>query len=508
MNRKLIYGLLFTGLLMGCNKYLDIKPETSLASETFFKREADFDQAINAAYVPLRTIFNTHNWVLTEMHSDNVYYARNVAFGNEEQTQNMADFNVPTNASDVAGAKITTNPRVRDLYRLYYQVIARSNQVLATIDDVDFDAESKNNLKGQAYFLRAFSYFELARFFGTVPIHTEPVSVRQDAAVPLSTTEQLYTLVENDAKEAANLLKSKSAQQPGRVTSGAARTLLTDLYILQERWGEAETMAKSIIDSGEYSLIDEYENAFSTSTGNKNNAESVFEIQYMEGAGGYQCNFMYAFLPRPILAAEVATVFGPTQNQQDISVEGKNIPTPDIIAAYEPNDKRKDASIAYVTLSGTLWAPKTYPYIKKYAKPHALHDNMGVNWPVYRYAEVILMYAEALNEGNKPGDAATQLNRIRNRAGLPNTTASSQADVREAIFNERRVELAFENKRWHDIARTNRINEIIVPHGQKIKSSPISYYFPEGYAPPSDAFTNLERYYGLPADEALLTPHF
>ncbi|HRO47279.1 RagB/SusD family nutrient uptake outer membrane protein [Agriterribacter sp.] len=502
MKAKIFFLVLMSMGFASCEKYLDVPPETSLSSTTFFQKEADFQQAVNAAYVPLRSIFNNHNWVLAELHSDNTYYARNVAFGNEEQTQNVADFNIPTNQG------ITTNTRVRDLYRLYYQVIARSNQILATIDEVEFDADSKNNLKGQALYLRAFSYFDLVRFFGSVPIHLEPVIDRAGAALPLATTEELYIQIENDAKEAANLLKPKSTQEPGRATSGSAKTVLTNLYIEQKRWKDAEDMAKSIIDSGEYSLIPEYENVFSTSTGNKNNSESIFEIQYMEGSAGYQSNFIYAFIPRPILASEVATIFGPTQNQQGISVEGKNIPTPDLIAAYEPDDERKDASIGYVTLSGSLWAPKTYPYTKKYAKPHALDNNTGINWPVYRYAEVCLFYAEALNEQNKPGDAATYLDKVRNRAGLGNTTATSQADMREAIFKERRVELAFENKRWHDIRRTDRIQEIIAPHGQKIKSNPFNYYFPEGYEPPSDAFTNLDPYYGLPADESALTPNF
>ncbi len=501
-------AVLFGVSFASCKKYLDIKPETSLSSATFFKTEADFLQAVNAAYVPLRTIFNDHNWVLSEMHSDNAYYARNVAFGAEEQTQNLADFNVPSAAGETANTKITTNTRVRDLYRLYYQVIARCNQILSTIDAVEFDAASKDNLKGQALFLRAFSYFELTRFFGSVPLHLEPIIERSKAAAELASTETLYTQVENDAKDAAGMLKSKAAQQAGRVTSGTARMLLTNLYILQKKWKDAEDMAKLIIDSGEYGLIDAYEDVFSTSTANKNNGESLFEIQYMEGAQGFQSTFIYHFIPRPILPNEVATILGTTTNQQSISNEGKNTPTPDLIAAYEAGDERKDASIGYITLSGTLWAPKTYPYIKKYAKPHALHNNTGINWPVYRYAETLLFYAEALNEQNKPGDAVPWLNRVRNRAGLANSTASSQENVREAIFKERRVELAFENKRWHDITRTNRITDIIVPYGQRVKANPLDYYFPAGYEPPSDAFTNLDQYFGLPAEESALSPYF
>ena len=179
-----------------------------------------------------------------------------------------------------------------------------------------------------------------------------------------------------------------------------------------------------------------------------------------------------------------------------------------MIAAYETGDKRKDASIGYVTLSGSLAENKVYPYIKKYAKTHSLHNNTGQNWPVYRYAEVLLFMAETLNELGKTGEAATYLNQVRTRAGLAATKATSQATMREAIFKERRVELAFENKRWFDLTRTGRVKEIIGAYGAKVKANPQAYYFPKGAVPPPNAFTVLDDYYGLPAVEAALTPHF
>ena len=303
------------------------------------------------------------------------------------------------------------------------------------------------------------------------------------------------------------MLPLKSVQEAGRVTSGSAKTLLGDLYLWQKKWPEAETVLKEVVTSGEYSLMPAYAQAFSNTSDNKNNAESVFEVQYMEGSAGYNGSLIYNFLPRPMTKTELAPITQ-TSNPQDLSGEGNNIPTPDIIAAYEAGDERKDASIAYVTLSQSLRANKVYPYIKKFAKPHAVHGNTGNNWPVYRYAEVLLLLEEAINEQNRPGDADDYLNTVRDRAGLGNTAAVSQADMREAIFKERRVELAFENKRWFDIVRTDRIQEIIVPHGAKIKANPLDYYFPDGAVPPNNAFTVLDPYYGLPADESALTPNF
>jgi hypothetical protein len=497
MKARIIITCLLGFSITACNKFLEVPPETALSSQNFFTQEADFKQAVNGAYVPLRAIVNSVV-LLAEMHSDNLYYFRNILFGATEQQENISDFSVPTNNG------ITTNVYVTNQYRQDYQIIARTNQVLASIDKIEFSSDSvKNDLKGQALFLRAYAYFELVRYFGKAPLHLTPVIGRSDAALPLASEEELYAQIIKDATDAATMLLPKSKQEPGRATSGAAKTLLANVYIVQKKWAEAETLLMEVVSSNEYALMPEYADAFSGTSSNKNNIESVFEVQFMEGAGGYQGNIIYNFLPRPITAAELQPITG-TSNPQPLSGEGNNAPTPDIIAAYETGDKRKDASIAYVTLSGSLREDKVYPYVKKYAKPHATHNITGNNWPVYRYSEVLLFLAEALNEQGKP-EAATYLNQVRARAGL---AASTAPDLREAIFNERRVELAFENKRWFDLVRTGRAVEVITAYGNRVKSNPQAYYYPAGAVPPNNAFTNLDLVYGLPADEAALTPHF
>jgi hypothetical protein len=502
MKKKLILACLISFSIAGCqDEFLTAIPETQLSSETFFKTESDFAQAVNAAYVPLRNIYNDRIWKLTELHSDNAYYARNTLYGAVDATENLADFAVPT------ANGVTANDNVLQQYRLDYQIIARANQILSLIDGIEFDAASKGNLKGQALFLRAYAYFELTRLFGKVPLHLVPVTTRQEAALPLATTEELYAQIEKDLTEASTILYDKAKQEAGRATSGAAKTLLADLYVTQKKWAPAEAALKDVISGGKYSLIPEYADAFSTSTANKNNIESVFEVQFMEGSAGYNGNYIYQVLPSPITADEIRPITG-TSNAQSTSQESNNIPTPDIIAAYETGDKRKDASVGFVTLSTSLRENKVYPYIKKFAKTHALHNNTGTNFPVYRYSEVLLLMAEAANEQNKTADAATYINMVRKRAGLGNTPASSTSDMREAIFKERRVELAFENKRWFDLTRTGRVKEIIGAYGARIKANPKAYYFPQVAVPPVNAFTVLDNYYGLPAVEAALTPNF
>lgn len=498
MNIKIIAIGLLAISATGCKKFLEVPPETQLSSANFFSTESDFQQAVNATYVPLRAIYNGPAWMLGEMHSDNTYYARNILFGATEQTENIADFSIPT------ANGITTNTNILNQYRQDYQIIARANQVLSTIDNVEFAQESKDNLRGQALFLRAFAYFELVRYFGEVPLHLTPVTNRQEAALPLASTDTVYAQIIQDVQEAASLLPSKAEQEPGRATSGAAKTLLANVYVVRQEWAAAETVLKDIVANEGYSLMPTYEEAFSNTNSNKNNQESVFEVQFQEGPAGLNGNFMYAFLPRPISAEELAPITG-TSNPQSLSEEGNNIPTPDIIAAYEPNDQRKDASIAYVTLNSSLRGEKLYPYIKKYAKPHAVHLNTGNNWPVYRYSEVLLFLAEALNEQGKGGEAKPYLDQVRVRAGLLPTTAT---DLRQAIWQERRVELAFENKRWFDLVRTGRVQEVIGAYGQRVIANPQDYYYPAGAVPPNNAFTVLDTEYGMPAAEADLSPHF
>lgn len=503
MKKYIIAAGLLTFISTGCQEnFLTVVPETSLSSATFFKTEADFRQAVNAAYAPLRTIFNDRAWKLGEMHSDNTHYARNRLFGAVDNTQNLADFCIPVSNG------LTTNDNVLQQWRQDYVIISRTNEILSRIDEVDFDADAKANIKGQALFLRAFAYYELARYFGKAPLHLEPVTTRAGSSKPLSTQAELFKQIESDLKTAIQLLPLKSAQQAGRVTSGAANMLLADLYMFQKNWGGAETLLRTIVTSGQYSLMQNYDNAFSQTGSNKNNGESVFEVQYMEGSAGLNGNLIYQFIPSPITAQELQPITG-TDNPQAISGENNNVPTPDIIEAYEKGDLRKDISIGYVTLSQSLREDKVYPYIKKYARKHSVHGNTGQNFPVYRYSEVLLFLAEALNEQNKGTEALPFLNQVRKRAGLADATETATGALREIIFKERRVELAFENKRWFDLVRTGRVKEFIEPFGKRVKADPVKYYYPDAATtPPSNAFTILDDYYALPAVEADLSPNF
>ncbi|GEO21589.1 RagB/SusD family nutrient uptake outer membrane protein [Cyclobacterium qasimii] len=501
MKKINIFIVLLGIMTSSCEEFLTLTPETALSSATFYKTEADFEQAVNATYAPLRSIADDRSWLLSEMRSDNTIYARNINFGATEQQEDISDHALP----DAQG--ITSNGHVLSQYRQDFLIIARANQILSVIDEVEFDETSKANLKGQALFLRGYAYYELARYFGGVPLHLTPVTTREEAALPVTPEEGIYNQLISDIQTSISLLPVRSNQGVGRASKGAAQMLLADVYITQKKWAEAESLLKAIVNSGEYELIANYEDVFSESVGNKNNIESLFEVQFLEGPEGMNGNFLYSFMPRPITPDELQPITG-TSNTQGLDGEGNNIPTPDVIAAFEDGDKRMDASIAYVEIAGSDRDYKVYPYIKKFAKHHELNGNHGINWPIYRYAEVLLFLAESLNEQGKTTEAAALINEIRNRAGLDATAASSQAEMREAIFKERRVEFAFENKRWFDITRADRVQEIIGAFGQKALANPLDYYYPDGHTFRSNAFTNITKYYALPASEAEITPHF
>lgn len=370
--------------LSSCKKeFLEIPSETDLTTSTFYTTQADFEKAVNGAYAPLRSLYS-NAWAMGEMHSDNAHYILNPNFRATIDQEQIADF-IYDATSGIATSKYTTD----------YLIISRVNQVLSQIDNIDFDDAVKNNLKGQSYFLRAFCYFDLVQYFGKVPLHLKPVTTLAETSLPLTSVDSIYDQIISDANKAASLLPVKSAQDAGKVTSGTAETLLGNVYMVLKNYASAETAFEDVVNSGEYDLLDDYAAVFDPA--NKNSIESVFEIQYMEGTEGYASSFIYSFLPMPISAPELTTLMAnynvTPANVQALSIEAYNVPTPDIIAAYEPGDKRKDASIGYGIASGT-----TYPFILKYLHQHSTFGITNDNWPVYRYSEVLLFLAEALNE--------------------------------------------------------------------------------------------------------------
>lgn len=484
--------------LTACGDFLNVEPKNFISSTNFFETEEDFVQAINATYAPLRMVYD-EAYVMGEMRSDNTHYIFNSSNRGNLVREEIADFvNRPT--AEPASDKWTAN----------YRIVAYANEVLSRIDEASLDDNIKGNLKGQALFLRAFAYFDLVQYFGGVPIILNPTSGSADdilneySAMPRNSTDEVYAQIIADAQEAAQLLPAKSAQEPGRATSGAARTLLGNVYIVLEQWAQAETELKHVVNSGEYSLMTDYAAIFSPE--NKNNQESIFEIQYMEGNLGLQSRFAYVFMPN---LTNLMPIVGFQFNNQ--STGGWNMPTEDLLNAYEPGDMRRAASIAegYTDADGAFVA---LPYIKKYLHlplpaPNGSSANTDENWPVYRYAEVLLFLAEALNEQQKPSEALTYLNQVRDRAfgaGVSPVSETGQDALRTLILHERRIELAFENKRWLDLVRTGQAVAVMNAYGAALKATgEHPYLLPQAYE-----VNENKLIFPIPFDEMQRNPNF
>ncbi len=466
-----------------CKKdFIQLTPQDSYNGDTFFKTEDQFKQAVTAAYAPLRDVM-LNDYFTSEMHSDNTIYqaypsVRGTAY---IQRENLSDF---TNNS--------SNDYANAVWEHCYKGVSRSNIVIERLALVDFAPEVKAAIDGEAKFLRAWYYFKLVRLFGPLPLFLKEVKSAEEAFITRTPVDAVYQQIIADATDAMNELKAPAKfPQTGAATKGSAVMLLAEVYATQKKWDQAETLLNTLAGMG-YDLNAKYADAFLPT--NKNSKESIFEVQYLQGnAVGTTPNTLTAqFLPR---TTNASVLTGITVNNSGNA--GWNTPTQDLINSYEAGDERLDASIGIV--EGTYNASNLFtysanksvigyvaadgkegvPYIKKYLHgPFLTPDGSNDNFPIYRYADALLLLAEAQNEqGKSPLDA---LNRVRHRAGLDPVSTSDKNALSDIIAHERRVELAFENHRWHDLVRTGKAVSVINAFGTKLKQQ-VSYLTPDAY---------------------------
>ena len=478
---KKILIILITIIITSCSDdFLNLVPESSITSGNFYKTEGHFDQALVGAYASVRAAKGSiAAWVMGEMRSDNTHLEFNITNrGPGYIEREYTDFFMDDVNSGLVASK----------YNSCYVGIARTNEIIGSVQDGSFSQESKDRIHGQASFLRAMFYFELVRYFGGVPLYLAPVRGAGDAYLPRSSTSEVYQAIISDLEIAIQKLGRPSFPQSGRANEGSARMLLADVYLTLKDYPKAESELQQVLGMG-YSLLTDYEDVYRLS--NKNSVESIFEIQFQQGNQGQQSDFLYPFIP---LSADVSLITGiPSQNLQG---GGWNTPTFEMIDAYEDGDLRLDASIGIVEGTGQIgnmfidefkspinYTPtpgkRTYPFVKKYMNPHALERNTDDNFPVYRFAEALLSMAEVLNEQNRSSDALPYLNQVRGRAGLSPITETNKDLLREIIAHETRIELAFENKRWLDLVRTDKAIEVMNQNGEYLKE----FYSGESYIP-------------------------
>lgn len=487
--KKQYYLIILLALtFVSCKKqFLDLTPQDQVSEANFYQTTDQFRQALASTYVTLRAVFN-EDFYMTEMRSDNTdydYYPVNVgtAYVYREQIHDWMDD--------------ANNSYEDDEYRYFYVGISRCNTILDHLQTATaVNASEKSEIQGEAEFLRALYYFRAVRYFGGVPLSLHEVTTADQAFIPRASADDVYKQIIADATDAIAKLPVVTfakGQQTGAATKGAATMLLADVYMTQKNYAGAETLLTTLSGMG-YSLLPTYAAVFSTA--NKNSVESIFEVQYMQGASaGQQSNFIYLFLPRTSDTKLITS--GITTN--NTSTGGWNIPTQDLINAYEPGDTRLDASIGVaegtynssdvMTISAyksivnyTPAAGKVgRPFDKKVLNPVTTANNTDDDWPIYRYADALLLLAEAQNEQGKSSTALSSLNKVRERAfgdASHDITTTDQASLRTIIAHERRVELAFEDHRWFDLLRTGTAINVMTAFAAQIKQ--LHTYLPSG----------------------------
>jgi tetratricopeptide (TPR) repeat protein len=459
---KLKYNLIAIALLgfsfSSCSDFLEQNPQTDLSENDFYKTADNILSAVNGVYSSLQEGDIYGNWyVFGEIPSDNT---RNQLSGSVTTQNEFDQFYIDTQNSMIA-----------NFWKAAYKVINRTNTVLGRIDGIEINTELANRYKLECKFIRALMYFNLVRVYGDVPLVLKEISISESYDILREPKENVYNQIIADLKEAQDLPVSYSTAEDGRATQGAAKALLANVYMTLHKYAEAETILAEIINSGRYSLlentpgslnIDGYKNVFSPV--NHNSKEGIFEIQFLKGGYGEGSNYANNFAPENS-GTNVVAVGG---------TGGNNIPEMDIYNAYEEGDLRRDFSMSlgyYDNRKNNEWVESRY--VCKFMDVPYQNNDASNNYPVIRYADVILMYAEALNQNGKTAEACKYLNMTRRRGFGYQTTETSPVDLQTTdkaqfalmVEQERRVELAFENHRWFDLIRTGRAVEVMRSKG-------------------------------------------
>ena len=401
--------------------------------------------------------------------------ATDVASDDADKGSSPDDF---TPLKEIDNFTLTSNNFIfNNIWRGHYQGIARANRTIDVLSRATFDTATRNRYLGEVRFIRALYYFDLVRMFGGVPLVLRVPStddLNNDDFNVRRSRDSVYAAIIADLQFAANNLPQKGAPetQPGRATKGAAQALLSKVYLYQQNWQGALDLARAVIDSGKYSLDTSYFHIF-REAGN-NNSESIFEVQTSSANCG-------------LVSELYSNSQGPRARMgwNDLGF-GFNVPTSDLVNAYESGDRRRNASIIFITPTIPGNSPGTVLFDGFRIPSQDSVENPRYNYKVYhsntaespscagvgdkdkkpqnirilRYAEVLLIYAEAAVHLGV-GDGADKLNLVRARAGLgpvPNTI--------DNVLHERRVELALENNRFFDLVRTGQAGTVLRAQGK------------------------------------------
>ncbi len=424
--KRLIFSLFAIISVASC-EFLDETPKDFLSPANFYTTDNDAVAAVNAVYDQLG--YYGSFWQLGERPSDNLQdgpVSRDISLELHSFTWNSA--------TGIFGS----------MWQQMYRSINYANTALEQIPPIEMEETLKKRLLAEAKFLRSLSYFDLVRNFGGVPLITKSTASFDNLFTDRASEEAVYDLIIQDLQDAENGLPlNYASNETGRATRGAAKALLARVLLYTGDYAGAAQKAKEVIDLGEYGLLDDVKDLWQVT--NENSVEHIFSVQYLAGVqgSGYSSAFAIRGGEPPLTGFSSAIV------------------RQDLLDSFESSDERRVASVleSYTFPDGST---KTYdPHVWKFYDETAVDPTEGsTNWPVIRYAEVLLIYAEALNESNNgPVQAAYDaINTVRNRSGLANLPdGMNQTQFRDAILQERRWELCFEGHRYYDLKRMDKL---------------------------------------------------
>jgi hypothetical protein len=452
--------------LMSCDDFLTEYPRSSINGSSFFKTSADADASVSGIYSSIRSHYNT-----------NVYY-----FGDE--STEIAN-NGETSALLDNGEYTAADPVYRDFWTLMYSTINKANIAIKNIPGISMDASLRDRYVGEARFLRALAYFELVRAFGGVPKITEPTSDPSNNSLPRATSEEIYSLISDDLKYCETVLPvSYNSANIGRSTIGAAKSLAAKAYLQKGDFVNARTKAQEVIQSGTYSLCTYLKDVFDVTK--ENGPEHIFSIQFKAGfTEGLGSSISRMFASRNV-------EINPNKNGQ---VSWSAIATEKQFYNSIPDHYRKRLTMVaefpspYYPIITAKGIAQVGPCCMKYWDPKYMTNVGGddANWMVLRYADVLLIFAEAENEISGPTVTAYDIvNKIRKRARdenvnnidepsekaeLPDLAGLSKEDFRLAIWKERAMELCFEGHHRWDLVRAKMFVQVLNASGRNVKEA-------------------------------------
>jgi len=414
---------LISGIFTSCTKFLNVQPKSAISTSVFYQNTAEVGNGVIACYDGLQNLYGI-DYQLTGLRGENS--SAGLSFGVYELIEHFQD-------------GPSTNTVAEQYWSYAYNTIYRANTVLANIQHVT-DPVLKQQYKGEALFIRSLCYFNLVRLFGDVPLVTKVITPSDQSAFARTPSNIVYDTIVSDLKMAANDLpvSYSSSNDLGRATKGAALGILAKVYLTLHQYSNAETLLQQLMTSPfNYSLMPNFHDVFYQEMNN----EIMFAVRYSTAAGEGEY-YSSEMLPS---GAHIDGLY----------------PNPSLLSLFSPTDKRFNTTF-YVDKSDTVCG--------KYLSTEP-PGSAGNDWIVLRYADVLLMYAEASNQiNNGPTQAAIDaINAIRTRAGDSTYSVNDfdQSTFKTAIYNESRRELAFEDHNWFTVLRMGIADSVMTAEGQR-----------------------------------------